>query len=302
MKCLVTGGAGFIGSNLALYLEQHGHEVTVIDNLSSGFAGNLLGFHGDFHQLDISKSGNLDIFDDCSFEAVFHQASITDPRFPDDKMTLHQNVHGFENILNLANRHGAMLVYASTASLYGNGPSPQREDQPKHLLSAYAQSKLIMDEMASHHMHIGRVVGLRYFNVFGQGEQLKGRPASMVYHLIQQMKSGGAPRIFKMGEQVRDHVPVGDCIRANMLALEAPSGIYNVGTGLGTSFNDLVRMINIALGTDYAPEYIEMPYHPASYQANTQADLTRSKSLLGFVPTDDLQDAINQYAKMLLVT
>ena len=291
---MVTGGAGFIGANLALELSARGHDVTVLDNLSFGNEKNLDGFKGRFVRGDVCESDILRALEG-PFDAIFHQAAITDPRYPDDQETLRQNVQGMHQVMKLAQQHGAKLIYASTASLYGNGASPQREDQPKELLSVYAQSKLVMDEMASHHFNDMHIVGLRYFNVFGPREQHKGRPASMIYHLTKQMKAGRRPRIFKMGEQKRDHIYVKDCVLSNLAALQAPSGVYNVGTGIGTSFNELVSLLNETLGTRLEPEYFDMPYDPKTYQMNTQADTRRAEVILGFKAEYDLKRALREY-------
>jgi ADP-L-glycero-D-manno-heptose 6-epimerase len=183
--------------------------------------------------------------------------------------------------------------------LYGNGPAPQKEDQPKELLSAYARSKLIMDEMASHHFDDMHIVGLRYFNVFGPNEALKGRPASMIYHLAKQMLAGKNPRIFKMGEQKRDHIYVKDCVLANIKALDAKPGVYNVGTGIGTSFNELAKVLNEVLGTNLQPEYFDMPYDPKSYQADTQADTERAEKFLKFKAKYSLKEGVKEYIEMI---
>lgn len=294
MKCLVTGGAGFIGSNLARHLSQLQYQVTVLDNFSSGKEKNLTGWKGKRVDGDVSNAALMEFLPD-RFDVIFHQAAITDPRFPDDAETLRQNIEGFRLVLRLARRQEAKLIYASTASLYGNGPSPQQEDQPKELLSAYAQSKLIMDEMACHHFRDTHIVGLRYFNVFGPGEENKGRPASMIYHLTRQMKAGHRPRIFKMGEQKRDHIYVKDCILANVKAMTAPSGIYNVGTGVATSFNEVIALLNETLGTCLEPEYFDMPYKPKTYQMETAADTTRARTFLGFQAAYTLREAIREY-------
>jgi ADP-L-glycero-D-manno-heptose 6-epimerase len=291
MKCLVTGGAGFIGSNLAIFLEKDGHEVVVADNFSSGHSDNISDFKGKVIDLDLSKDFGLDE----DFDVIFHQAAITDPRYPHDNETIRQNVDGFYRILQFALKSGAKLIYASTASLYGNGAAPQKEDRPKELLSAYAKSKLIMDEMACHHFDDMHIIGLRYFNVFGPREEKKGRPASMVYHLAKQMMAGNRPKIFKMGEQKRDHIYVKDCVLANIKALDAKSGIYNVGTGVATSFNELVKVLNDVLDTNLEPEYIDMPYDKNSYQSNTQADTSRAKNLLGFSAEYDLKRGVKEY-------
>jgi ADP-L-glycero-D-manno-heptose 6-epimerase len=295
MKILVTGGAGFIGSNLVLELEKKGHEVIVIDNLFSGTKENLKEFKGKFIQKDISHDFQIEE----KLDAIFHIAAITDPRFKDDDEMIRANVVGFDNILKLAKKNNAKLIYASTANLYGNGPVPMREDQPKEIICTYGRSKLIIDEMALHHLEDMHIVGLRYFNVFGPRESHKGRPASMIYHLRKAMLNGEKPKLFKMGEHIRDHIYVKDVVKATILGLDAPSGIYNVGTGIGVSFNDLVKNINEVLGTDLEIEYIDSPYDMKTYQANTQADTTNAERFLKFKAEFDIKSGIEDYFRWL---
>jgi ADP-L-glycero-D-manno-heptose 6-epimerase len=290
-KALVTGGAGFIGSNLALELENQGYEVTVADNLFSGTKENISGFKGKFIQLDVSKPFELKE----KFDVIFHQAAITDPRFGNDNEMIRSNIEGFKSIIDLAIKNNAKLIYASSGSVYGNGKIPMKEDQEKDILSAYAKSKLAMDDTASGYFGKMHIVGLRYFNVFGPREAHKGRPASMVYHLSQQIKAGKNPRIFKFGEQKRDHIHVKDAVDATIMAVKAKkSGVYNVGTGTATTFNDLIKHLNKALGTDSKPEYFDNPYGK-TYQANTQAETSNAVKFLGFKSKWKLQDAVKDY-------
>lgn len=291
MKCLVTGGAGFIGSNLALELEKQGHDVVIADDLSSGDKSNLKGFKGKFVEADVSRQFNIM----GRLDAIFHQAAITDPRFEDDKEMIRSNIEGFKNIIRLAIKNNAKLIYASTAGLYGNGPVPMKEEQKKELLSAYAKSKLMMDEMAEKYFGKMHIVGLRYFNVFGKREKYKGRAASMVYHLGKQMKAGKRPRIFKFGGQKRDHIYVKDAVDATIKAVDAKKpGVYNIGTGIATSFNELVNILNGALGTNFKPEYFDNPYE-GTYQKNTQADMTNAERFLGFKARWKLKQGIEDY-------
>jgi ADP-L-glycero-D-manno-heptose 6-epimerase len=296
MKALVTGGAGFIGSNLALELEKNGHSVTALDNLYSGNLDNLKGFKGKFIQGDTSDSKLQTI---GKFDAIFHQAAITDPRHDDDKETYTKNVEGFRNILKLAQKSNSKVVYASTANLYGNGKIPMKEDQEKEIISAYGKSKLEMDNISEKLFGKMHIVGLRYFNVFGPREKYKGRPASMIYHLRNQMKSGRNPRLFKHGEQVRDHIYVKDTVLANLLALDAPSGVYNVGTGIGTSFNEVVKVLNEVLGTKLAIEYFDNPYDLKTYQANTQADTKKAEKYLRFKAKYSFMEGVKDYHNYL---
>lgn len=295
MKVLVTGGAGFIGSNLALRLEKLGHDVWIVDDFSSANQQNLSSFQGKVLHHDLSAS--LTVPKD--FEVIFHQASITDPRYPNDEVLWQKNVGGFEKILDFALRNKARLVYASTAGLYGNGPVPMQEEQEKHCMTAYALSKLKMDEIAGQFFSELPIIGLRYFNVFGPGEKFKGQAASMVFHLWTQMASGERPRLFKWGEQIRDFVYVDDVVEANLCALNAPSGIYNVGTGEGTTFNQLVNYLNEAMGTKYEPHYFEMPFSATSYQNHTWANTEKAEKMLGFKAGWKTKQAVSDYVNFL---
>ncbi len=292
MKCLVTGGAGFIGSNLALELEKRGHDVIIVDNFLTGKRENISDFKGKVIEADVSKDFEFNEHVD----AIFHEAAITDPRFEDDDETIRANVEGFKTMIKLAKRNNAQLIYASTANLYGNGPVPMKEGQKKQIITAYGKSKLNMDEIAERYFDTMHIVGLRYFNVFGPHEALKGRPASMIYHLSKQMKAGKRPRIFKMGEQKRDHIYVKDVVDATIKALDAKkSGIYNVGTGIATDFNELVKALNESLGTNLEPEYFDMPYDSKTYQADTQADTKNAEKFLGFKAKWTLKEGIKDY-------
>jgi len=297
MKCLVTGGAGFIGSNLALELENQGHDVVVVDNLFTGNKNNLKGFNGKYVEVDVSDN-NFNI--DENFDVIFHEAAITDPRHPNDEETHNKNLRGFKNIIELAKKNNAKLIYASTASLYGNGPTPMKEDQEKELLSAYGKSKLEMDNIASKLFDKMHIVGLRYFNVFGPREKYKNRAASMIYHLGKQIKAGKRPRIFKFGEQIRDNIYVKDAVDATIIAVNAKkSCIVNVGTGIGTTFNELVNVLNEVLGKNLKTEYFDMPYDPKTYQSNTQADTKKAEESRGFKAKWTLKEGIKDYFDFL---
>jgi|TARA_Y100000031_G_C8144797_1_gene349386 ADP-L-glycero-D-manno-heptose 6-epimerase len=296
MKCLVTGGTGFIGSNLALELENQGHEVIVVNNSSSGNKDNLKDFKGKVIEADVAENFNIDE----SFDVIFHEAAITDPRHDNDEETYNKNINGFKNMIKLAEKNNAKLIYASTAGLYGNGPTPMKENQKKEILSVYGKSKLEMDEMAEKLFNKMHIVGLRYFNVFGPREKHKGRPASMIYHLAKQIKSGKNPRIFKHGEQKRDHIYVKDAVDATIKAVNAKqSCIVNVGTGIATTFNELIKTLNEVLKTNLEPEYFDMPYDPKTYQANTQAATQKAENLIEFKARWPLKEGIKDYIKWL---
>jgi len=229
-------------------------------------------------------------------------ASITDTTVDDQEFMMKKNVDGFKNILELAEEHSSTVVYASSASVYGivKEEVPLKEDREKAPANIYAFSKYIMDNMAMEFAEDTglKIVGVRYFNVYGYGEAHKGKFASMIYQLYKQMKETGKPRLFKWGEQKRDFVYIRDVVDATILAKDAPrSTIYNVGSGKARSFNDVVAILNQALGTNYEVEYFDCPYD--FYQEFTEADMTKIKKELGFVPKYSLEKGIFEYVNIL---
>src|SRR5215203_2883755 len=222
MRILITGGAGFIGSNLARRFEADGHQTVVIDDFSSASFKNLIDYRGDVRTLDVSDPSEIDALDDLGpFEVISHQASITDTTVLDQRKMMHNNVEGFRNLLDLAKEWGSRVVWASSAATYGRGPAPMTESQPPAPLNVYGYSKLAMEHLARQYAPKLKhpIVGLRYFNVYGAGEQHKGKFASMIHQLAKQMRTGKRPRIFTPGEQKRDFVYVDDVVQANLKAL-----------------------------------------------------------------------------------
>jgi ADP-L-glycero-D-manno-heptose 6-epimerase len=300
---LVTGGAGFIGSNLVLTLQGRmpNARLTVIDDFRSGDFKNLAGYQGDFVAQNLATLDWQQQFGDEKFDAIFHLASITDTTLHDQFVQTHDNVESFRRLLKFAKPNKTRIVYASSAATYGAGNAASVETNGAAPANAYAFSKAMMDNLADRAAKdVGGwiIVGLRYFNVYGPREAHKGVPASMVYHLSRQMKSGQRPRIFKQGEQKRDFVYVKDIVEGSIRALEAKqSGIYNLGSGQARSFNELVDVLNRSLGTDFKPDYIENPH--AHYQNFTQADLTSVRDNLGYEPKYPLETGVADYMKWL---
>ncbi len=300
---LVTGGAGFIGSNLTLKLQElySDARIVVVDDFRSGDFKNLQGFRGDIVGADVSRLDWHKQFGERVFDAIFHEASITDTTVHDQFLQVHDNVEGFRKLLEFAAAHHSPIIYASSAATYGMGGGLMREDQPPAPANVYAFSKVQLDNLARFYARKNpawKIVGLRYFNVYGPREPHKKAAASMIYQLYMQMKAGKRPRIFKFGEQKRDFVYVKDVVKLTIAALNAPkSGVYNCGSGTPFSFNEVIAELNKALGTKLEPDYFENPY--SFYQPHTEADLTAPRNDLKYVPDFPPAKGIADYVNIL---
>ncbi len=300
---LVTGGAGFIGSNLVLTLQETypSARIVVIDDFRSGDFKNLQGYRGDFVAADVSRLDWNAQFGDRSFDAIFHEASITDTTVHDQFLQAHDNIEGFRRLLEFASLHQTPIVYASSAATYGIGAGAMKEDQPAAPANIYAFSKVQLDNLAREKARQSpswKIVGVRYFNVYGPREPHKKAAASMIYQLYLQMKAGKRPRVFKMGDQKRDFVYVKDVVKMTIQALQAPkSGVYNCGSGVPFSFNEVIAELNRSLGTSLEPDYFENPY--SFYQPHTEADMTVAKNDLKYSPEYPPAKGISDYVNIL---
>ena len=292
MRILVTGGTGFIGSNIVAELLRLGHDVIITGHDAEQkipeFKGVML--QPSFVGLDWSSLGQLD--------AIVHEAAINDTQSQNSSEMMRANVDSSLALFEYAAKNGCKnIVYASSTAVYGDGPVPYSENQAPNPLTPYAKSKKVLEEKAVEFGNANPgivIVGLRYCNVYGPGESHKEKRASMVYQIAQQMKKG-SPRLFKSGEQKRDYIYIKDAVRANILALKArKSTVVNCGSGTATSFNDLVRILNGVLVVDRKPEYFENPF-ASSYQSHTECDMSRAKEKLGFVPTYTIESGIAEY-------
>lgn len=300
---LITGGAGFIGSRLALEIERRfpACRVVVFESFHLGRFENLRHFRGRCLAGDICCREDLARLEEEPLDFIFHQAANSDTRSSDQKQVLAVNTNAFADVLALAARHRAGVVYASSAAVYGKTDAPQRVGQAEAPENVYAFSKLMMDRLAADftRRHDLPVVGLRYFNVYGPGEAHKGDSASMIRQLALQMLSGEPPRLFKWGEQRRDFVYVDDVVNATLLATRPRrSGVYNVGTGRARQFNEIVTLLQQGLGVDVQPQYFDNPW--PFYQQHTEADIEPTQQELGFQPQFSLQRGIEDYLPHLL--
>ncbi|EQB35634.1 ADP-L-glycero-D-manno-heptose-6-epimerase [Sulfurimonas hongkongensis] len=309
---LITGGAGFIGSNLAFYF-QNNHpdaKVVVLDSFRSscvlsngnlksfGHFKNLIGFSGEIISGDINdKDLLLDLEINYKFDYIFHEAAISDTTAQEQDLMIKTNVNAYKDLLELAIRHGANMIYASSAATYGNAKSPQivGREAPNNV---YGFSKLSMDNLSREYIKESdiSIVGLRYFNVYGRGEYFKNTTASMVLQFGHQILAGKNPKLFEGSDKIlRDFIYIEDVIQANIKAMQTKkSGIYNVGTGVPRSFQDIVDILQHELGTNLKCEYIPNPF-VGSYQFHTEADIGSTKEALGYEPAYEMEDAIKDY-------
>ncbi len=303
LNLLVTGGAGFIGSNLMLELQERFPNfcLTAVDDFRSGDFKNLAGYKGDFVAQNLAELDWNKQFGDAKFDAIFHLASITDTTNHNQFEQVHDNVESFRRLLKFAQRNKTRVIYASSAATYGRATEASDESSAAAPANVYAFSKALLDNLATRFAADNPdfiIVGLRYFNVYGPREAHKGVPASMVLHLSQQIKRGERPRIFKHGEQKRDFVYVKDVVTGTMSAMEArTSGIYNLGSGEARSFNELVYILNRSLDTNLEPHYIDNPHR--HYQSFTQADLKNARAALGYIPRFSLEEGVADYMRWL---
>lgn len=296
MRVLVTGGAGFIGSNVVEILEDKGVETVILDNFSHASYKNLLSVKGEVICGDILDEK---IFDKLpKIDGVIHEAAITDTTLKDDTKMMEVNFNGFKNVLDFCLRKNIKLVYASSAGVYGEGSFPMKEEQDKVPHNTYAYSKYLCDCRAQEirsKKGSPLIVGLRYFNVYGPSEYHKGTSASMIYQLYLQMKQGKQPRVFKYGEQKRDFIYVKDIARLTVEALRLKkSTVVNLGTGKPRSFNDIIAALNNALKLDLKPEYFNNPYE-GNYQDYTEADTEHLMSTFGAGAQFSLEKGISDY-------
>jgi ADP-L-glycero-D-manno-heptose 6-epimerase len=308
---LITGGAGFIGSSLAFYFQERfpKSKIVIFDcfrsskvfengNLMSfGHFKNLIGFKGKVICGNINSQNDLSLLNDYNFDFIFHQAAISDTRIYDQEIIMKTNVNSFYDLLEIAKNNKAVMVYASSAATYGNLNSPQTEgiESPEN---PYGFSKYMMDQIANQYSKDNpslTIVGLRFFNVYGPREYFKDKTSSMVIQLGHQILDGQPPRLFNGSENIlRDFIYIDDVIQALIKACNPKkNGVYNVGTGVPRSFQDIANILQNELGTNFEIDYFTNPYY--GYQMHTQANMKACNENLGFETKFSLEQGIKDY-------
>ncbi len=309
---LITGAAGFIGSNLCFYFQDNYPDCTIIaldcfrsgetfsnGNLKSfGHFKNLLGFNGIVISGDINDNKLLESLEkNYLFDYIFHQAAISDTTVLEQDIMLKTNVNAYESLLKIAIKHNANMIYASSAATYGD--SDRFEVGYEKPNNVYGFSKFMMDNITYEYLKKDlniSIVGLKYFNVYGPREFYKNKTASMVVQFGHQILKGLTPKLFEGSDKIlRDFIYIEDVIQANIKACNPKkSGVYNVGTGMARSFEDIVNILQKELEIDNGKEYIPNPYI-GQYQFFTQANIETTKENLGYEPKFSMEDGIIAY-------
>lgn len=295
-KVLVTGGAGFIGSNLAHKLVEQGKEVTILDTLYLGKKENVP------DEAEFVKGSVLDdqkvipALEDV--DTVFHLAARSSaPMHKENPQEgLRINIEGFVNIAEHAMDSGVdRMVYASTSSMYGSIMPPHKENAGESPVNRYSASKMSRELYSKVYSDKGlNITGLRFFSVYGPRERQKGKFANIISQFLWAAMDGEKPKIFGDGTQTRDFTYVEDIVRGTLLAAKkGKSGeVYNLGTGTETSFNKVIDILEEKLGEDTETEHVENPIK--NYVQRTKADISKAEKDLGYNPNYGVEQGIEK--------
>ena len=299
MKYVVTGGAGFIGSYIVKFLVEEGHTVEVIDNLCNSSKNNIKEFINEinFHLIDIRNKQKIqDIIKNC--DGIFHQAALTSvpESFENPQEYFDVNVKGTGIIFDIAKKENLRVVYASSASIYGNvSKIPIKEDFEKNPINPYGKSKLDVEILSRTGIDEGlESIGLRYFNVYGKGQT--SNYAGVITKFLENIEQNKLLTIYGDGTQIRDFIHVEDIVKANIIAMTSKnkSGFFNVGTGIGTTINDLAKII-IKI-TNFKKESVHVPSLDGDVKIS-QADINSIFLNLGWSAKIDLKTGLEKLIK-----
>jgi len=300
LKYIVTGGAGFIGSNIVKKLVARGDNVIVIDNLNTGKEENLISVKDKIIFLNTSIL-NLELLEKetKNIDGIFHQAALASVQDSFTKPEEYQNVNvnGTENILKLAKKNNFKVVYASSSSVYGNPKKiPIKESDSKNPINPYAVTKLDKEKLAKKYSEMGvQVIGLRYFNVFGKGQSKEY--AGVLKLFLEKIRDGLPPKINGDGSQFRDFVYVEDVADANIMSMDSNVSheFFNVGTNTSITILNLAKTIIKSSGLNIEP--IFGPSLKGDVQ-RTVADIELIQDKIGWKPTVFLEKWINEIISM----
>ncbi len=298
-RCLVTGGAGFIGSHLVDGLLAAGHQVRVLDDLSTGdeahlarHRGKLKILRGDLRDVDAVRAAMQDA------EVVFHLAALSSVQrsIVEPVESIDVNVRGSMQVLEVARESGVRrVIFASSAAVYGDSEAlPLSEVLEPRPLSPYAVHKLACEHLCKvfAQMYGLETVALRYFNVYGSRQRPNAEYAAAIPRFVERLRRNVAPVIYGDGEQTRDFIHISDVVRANLLAAESPAAVgkvMNIASGEGISVNAVVRTLTELTGASVAPRY--EAEQPGDIRESV-ADISLAREVLGFTPVITLREGL----------
>ena len=327
MYIVVTGAAGFVGANLTKALCERGeHEILAVDDLKQGdkFVNLVDCDIADYlDQEDFLRQLEAGAFDGA-LAAIMHQGACSDTTESDGRYMMQNNYRYTRELYDFCSDEEIPFIYASSAAVYGAGTVFREDPACESPLNVYGYSKYLFDQYLRRNWseRSAQVVGLRYFNVYGEREQHKGRMASVAFHFFNQYRAGGKVRLFEgtagygNGEQRRDFVSVEDAVKVNLFFLDHPdrSGIFNVGTGAAQSFNDVaVATVNAcrahagqapldlaAMQAQGIIEYIPFPADlRGKYQSFTEADISALRAAGYRAPMQTVEEGVAKYVGAL---
>lgn len=308
---IVTGGAGFIGSNIIKQLNESGvNDIIVVDNLTNGqkfrniAALDIYDYIDKEDFIELVRTRNLDLKCDC----IFHMGACSTTTEWDGKYMMKNNYEYSKTLYHWANDLKIPFLYASSAAVYGGSSIFKEAPEYEKPLNVYGYSKLLFDNYIRKQSTNTQVVGFRFFNVYGPGESHKGGMASVAFHHHNQLQVGDKVKLFgafdgyEAGEQKRDFVYVKDVVKAMLWVSQHPevTGIYNLGTGRAQSFNDVANAV-ISFHEKGSIEYVDFPEQlKKSYQSFTQADMTQLREA-GFTESFmTVKEGVKDYLKQII--
>ena len=300
MKFAVTGGAGFVGSNIVKLLVKENHDVLVIDNMHTGKKENLEEIFDkiEFCELDIRNILELEnkIKD---VDGIFHEAALTivQESFLMEEEYYDVNVKGTENIFNIAEKYGIKVVFASSSSVYGNTEKiPIIENNERNPINPYGKTKLEDEFLAEKYSKKGvSIIGLRYFNIFGKGQT--GSYAGVITKFVNQLKEKKSPIIFGDGSQIRDFIFVEDIAQSNLSAMlsKINFGFFNIGTGKTTTILQLAKFLIKLYNLEISPEFSD----PLDGDVQkSQANIKKTQQLLNWTYKIDIEEGLEKMIKL----
>ena len=297
MKILITGGAGFIGSNLVHEMVQAGIEIVVVDNLSTGSLDNISDILSEIKFLEASCSEVLKLKELKGLDGIYHFGiPSTTQLYRDNKSLVGHAVNEFIEILELGKRENCKVIYASSSSLYNGNVPPFHEEMKVHVKDFYTEARYLMERMAKvyYDFYDVKSIGFRFFSVYGPREEAKKDFANLISQFLWDIKKEKSPLIYGDGTQTRDFTFVDDINHGFKLGMHSDidCDVFNLGTGDCYSLNELVDILNEILETDIQPVYQENPLQ--NYVDATLADTAKAKKHLNFQAKIKLREGIGR--------